>query len=477
MLIKRTLLYLPSQLLSPLAQFLSILLWTYYCDSITIGIITLITTQQELIRTIFVSWWSHFIIRFFNDKELSGKSMEQSNVAVIFYACLLQSVAAYFTFLFVFKDQGNIYQLVATVAFVVLRAVNQHNVSLAAARNDAISYNVLSLCGPVIGLVVGIVLLKTYGNDPLYPLTGYAFGESLAIVFSLIRAKCFYSPFRINKNIFILALKYGMPILVSGTLAWLALNVSRYIIESQLGLAAVGSYAVGFGLGQRAAGIAAMLVTSAALPLAISVMQNEGEQKAMEQLSRNCTLLMTVMFPALVGMFAVNDLLVKLLVAPEFWESTLDILPWAILSGGLFGFIYNYLSHYFFVMAKPKSLIIIDGSLALLIALLSVPLISFMGLKGGVVAMVLSSALITIILLSYLLIKTNFIFPWRSFFYICFSVTMMYLTVLLIRSYFDGLILQLISSIIFGGLVYCIFVAYSYRDQVLTFASRLKTRG
>ena len=48
MLISNTLKYLPSQVLAPLSQFLSIILWTYFADEKLIGYITLITAFQEL---------------------------------------------------------------------------------------------------------------------------------------------------------------------------------------------------------------------------------------------------------------------------------------------------------------------------------------------------------------------------------------------------------------------------------------------
>lgn len=477
MLIKQTLLYLPSQLLSPLAQFMSILLWTYYCDSVTIGIITLITTQQELIRTVIMGWWSHFALRFINDDKLSAQGMAASNVGVVFFASLLQLVAAYLTFLYIFSDDGNIYHLIVTVAFIVFRSINQHNVNLAAAKNNALAYNILSLCGPVVGLVIGIILLDFFGDDALYPLAGYALGESLGVLYSLYKAKQYLSPFKMSQTILLASMKYGLPILISGALAWVALNISRYIIESKMGLAAVGSYAVGFGLGQRAAGIAAMLVTSAALPLAISVMQKQGKAKAMQQLSDNFTLLMAVMFPALVGMYAVNDLLVKLLIAPEFWDVTLDILPYSILSGGLFAIIYNYLNHYFIVAEKTKYLIIVDGTLALLICLLSFPLVDLIGLKGGVVAMCIASAVVLFGLLIYLLVNTDFVFPWRSFAYTCIAVGGMYLFVIFIRRYFDSLVTQLIMSILLGGSVYILFIAYYYRDRLFSFTHQRLKRG
>ena len=63
MLISNTLKYLPSQVLAPLSQFLSIILWTYFADEKLIGYITLITAFQELAMAMFVNWWMHYAMR------------------------------------------------------------------------------------------------------------------------------------------------------------------------------------------------------------------------------------------------------------------------------------------------------------------------------------------------------------------------------------------------------------------------------
>ena len=80
------------------------------------------------------------------------------------------------------------------------------------------------------------------------------------------------------------ALRYGIPLIVGGALGWLGLNASRFIVNEMSGVAAAGLFAVGYGLGQRAAAVAAMLVTAAAFPLAVKSMEQEGSQAGMRQL-------------------------------------------------------------------------------------------------------------------------------------------------------------------------------------------------
>src|SRR5258708_39828729 len=101
------------------------------------------------------------------------------------------------------------------------------------------------------------------------------------------------------------------------------------------GVAAAGLFAVGYGLGQRAAGVAAMLVTAAAFPLAVKSMELAGSRAAMRQLADNSALLVAVLTPSLAGIFMLRAEIVHLLIAPPFQQVTLAILPLATLAGAI----------------------------------------------------------------------------------------------------------------------------------------------
>ena len=55
MLIKHTLQYLPAQLLSPLAQLASMILWTHWLAPVEMGVFTLVSAQYS--RDAIPGWW------------------------------------------------------------------------------------------------------------------------------------------------------------------------------------------------------------------------------------------------------------------------------------------------------------------------------------------------------------------------------------------------------------------------------------
>ncbi|MEJ2793942.1 polysaccharide biosynthesis C-terminal domain-containing protein [Iodobacter sp. LRB] len=465
MLIKKTLQFLPAQLLGPLAQFLSIIIWTHIASSQTIGVVTLISGQQELIRTIFLAWWSHYALRFLGETNSIGSGFQSTSNCVLLFSSLIQCLCAY-TFLvqFVVSNPDSLL-IVSVVLFVIFRNINLHNINIAAARSNTLDYNLLSIVGPVFGLSFGIILLKVYGDNPAYPLLGYMLGESIGLLYSFFRNKSALLEWEINPLIIKQAINYSFPLVFSGALGWAAVNLSRYIIDHNLGVAAAGDFAVGFGLGQRAASLAAMLVGAASLPIAIRCMQESGITAGMQQLANNCALLLAVVLPSLIGLYLVSPDLVKLAVAIKFQKVTLEILPWALLSGGLYSFIYHYLNHYFLITKNTRPLIFVDGSLAVLTLVLSFPLIKYLGLVGGVISMVIAGIVVVIFLLIHLLSRRELLFPGKDACKIVIATLVMAAAISL-KPELEDIKLNLVSDIMLGMLAYAAVLAFVYRRRL-----------
>jgi O-antigen/teichoic acid export membrane protein len=470
MLIKKTLQLLPAQLLGPLAQFSSIIIWTHLASSQTIGVVTLISGQQELIRTIFLAWWSHYALRFLGETGNSEEEFQATSNCILLFSSLIQCFFAYLLLKqFVVSDPDYLLSI-SVFLFVIFRNINLHNINIAAARSNTIDYNLLSIFGPVLGLVFGIILLKIYGDNPSYPLLGYMLGEVIGLAYSFFRNKSALRKWKINNLILKQAINYSLPLIFSGALAWAAVNLSRYIIDHNLGVAAAGDFAVGFGLGQRAASLAAMLVGAASLPIAIRCMQESGIAAGMQQLANNCALLLAVVLPSLVGLYLVSPELVQLVVAKKFQKVTLEILPWALLSGGLYSIIYHYLNHYFLITKNTRPLIAVDGCLALITLGLSFPLIHSLGLVGGVIAMVLAASCVVLILMVYLLGYRELCFPTKDALKVIVATTVM-AAAILIKPKFMDLKLNLGSSILIGIITYATALALAYRTRLQQYFS------
>ena len=58
MLLRQTLLYLPAQVVGPVFQFVSAVVWTYYLPPAEMGAFALIGAAQELVYLALLFWFS-----------------------------------------------------------------------------------------------------------------------------------------------------------------------------------------------------------------------------------------------------------------------------------------------------------------------------------------------------------------------------------------------------------------------------------
>jgi O-antigen/teichoic acid export membrane protein len=207
--------------------------------------------------------------------------------------------------------------------------------------------------------------------------------------------RCGRSLWPIDREIVANALRYGIPLIVGGALGWVGLNASRFIVNEMSGVAAAGLFAVGYGLGQRAAAVAAMLVTAAAYPLAVKSMEQGGSQAGMRQLATNSALLVAILAPGLVGIFMLRMEIVHLLIAPPFQQVTLAILPLATLAGAIRNLRAHFGDQVFLLHDRTRwmmAIAAIDASMTVVLSALFLPRWGLGGVAGATVLAALTAA-------------------------------------------------------------------------------------
>ncbi len=165
------------------------------------------------------------------------------------------------------------------------------------------------------------------------------------------------------------------------------------VVDEMQGVAAAGLFAVGYGLGQRAAAVAAMLVTAAAYPIAVKQMEEGGSKAAMRQLADNSALLVAILAPSVVGIYMLRAEIVQLLIAKPFQQVTLAILPLSVLAGAIRNFRAHFGDQVFLLHSRTRLLTVVAGIDAVTTVIASVACIWFWGTVGGAIAAVLSAAL------------------------------------------------------------------------------------
>src|SRR5215472_8374173 len=337
MLLRHTLLYLPAQLIGPLFQLISVIVWTHVVDEHTLGVITLVTATHELLQIAFLAWWSQYALRFLGRFRSEGDTLPfyRTENVVLSLSCLIQSLVVIAVLLLVIAPDANAGLLVATVGYVITRTLNLYIGERARVDHHVWVYTIQQIVGPSVGFVIGLILIKTIGSSAEWPLAGYAVAQLVAAIVVLPTIGYSRSIWPPDRTIINQALTYGIPLIIGGAFGWVGLNASRFIVNEMMGVAAAGLFAVGYGLGQRAAAVAAMLVTAAAFPLAVKSMEQGGSKVAMRQLSDNGALLLAILAPSIAGIFMLRASFVHLFIAAPFQAVTLAVLPLSTLAGGI----------------------------------------------------------------------------------------------------------------------------------------------
>ena len=393
MLLRHTLLYLPAQIVGPLFQLIAMIVWTHVVDEHTLGVITLVTATHELLQIAFLAWWSQYALRFFGRYQDEGEALRfyRTENAVMLASIILQSIIVVAVLLLVIAPDARTGLLAATVGYVITRTLNLYIGERARVRHQIWVYSIQQIVGPAAGFIFGLVLIKLNGQSAEWPLAGYALAQLAAAIIVLPKIGYGRRFWPLDREIVDHALHYGIPLIIGGALGWVGLNASRFIVNEMSGVAAAGLFAVGYGLGQRAAAVAAMLVTAAAFPLAVKSMEQNGSKVAMRQLADNGALLIAILAPSITGIFMLRTEIVHLLIAAPFQLVTLAVLPLSALAGAIRSVRAHFVDQGFLLHNRTRLMIVVTAIDAAVTVVLTPFFIRYWGVAGAAGATVLAA--------------------------------------------------------------------------------------
>jgi O-antigen/teichoic acid export membrane protein len=427
MLLRHTLLYLPAQIVGPLFQLIAMIVWTHVVDEHTLGIITLVTATHELLQIAFLTWWSQYALRFFGRYQERGEALRfyRTENAVLLVSVIVQSVMIIAVVLLVIAPDAKTGLLAATAGYVITRTLNLYIGERARVRHQIGVYSIQQVVGPAAGFIVGLVLIKLIGQSAEWPLAGYALAQFAAAIIVLPKIGYGRSFWPLDREIVNHALHYGIPIVIGGALGWVGLNASRFIVNDMLGVAAAGLFAVGYGLGQRAAAVAAMLVTTAAFPLAVKSMEQGGSKVAMRQLADNSALLIAILAPSIAGIFILRTEIVHLLIATSFQQVTLAVLPLSTLAGSIRSVRAHFVDQAFLLHNRTRLMIVVSAIDAAVTVALSFIFIRYWGLVGAAGATVIAALAAAIVSFAIAVSKFGLTLPLNHLVPVAIATTAM----------------------------------------------------
>src|ERR1700742_2396300 len=176
MLFRNTLLYLPAQIIGPLFQLVSVVVWTHVASEASLGAITLVTATHELLQTVFLVWWSQYALRFFGgfqDEDQADRFYRTEN-AVLLLSVAVQSVVVLGILHSVIAPGSGIGMAVAVVGYVVSRTYNLYLAERARVRHEIVVYPLQHRPGPVLGFFLRFSRIRMSCRYPEWCVAGFA---------------------------------------------------------------------------------------------------------------------------------------------------------------------------------------------------------------------------------------------------------------------------------------------------------------
>ncbi|MBL8330145.1 MAG: lipopolysaccharide biosynthesis protein [Rubrivivax sp.] len=413
MLIQHTLRYLPAQLLSPLAQLLSMVLWTHWLAPEQMGLFTLVTVTQEIAYLLCLSWYSVYALRYLpasDDADGMRRYLSTEN-AVVAASTVAGLAVAVVTALSLQGTQDLLLTSCAIGAYFVTRAASAHYAERARAQSAFAAYTWLQTAGPVGGLLLGWLALQTVQADAWTLLLAYGAAQAVGIALALPLMGMQWRAWRPDPGLLRAAASFGAPMIALGVLGWIGENYIRYLVQWREGAAALGLMIVGWALGRRCASVASMLVTTAAFPLASRLLNEGRRDAALVQLRVNAALLLAVLVPVTLGVEILGPALVALSVAEPYQQLTAELLGLSVFAGALRNLHMHVtdqlmvLERRFGMVARIDVMEIVACSAATMVGL------SIAGIQGAVLGQALGSALTLLLSVHWARTRLGFVWP------------------------------------------------------------------
>lgn len=466
MLLSHTLRYLPAQLLAPLAQLASMVIWTHWLAPEEMGAYTLVTVTQELAYLGCLGWFAVYLLRYWPgaDQPQEQQRMLLSENGVVLASLFASTLVAAGTVWLLPGDHHWAASLLAVAAFFASKAVSTHYAERARAQDAFVPYTVLQTAGPLGGLALGWVALQALGPSALVLLGAYALAQLLGVVLALPGLGMAWRRPRLDGPLLRAAFAFGGPVLMLSALGWVAENYIRYLVQWHSGASALGLMIVGWALGRRAAAVAATLVTTASFPLAARLLNANRRDEALGHLRLNAALMAGVLLPVTTGIEILGPTLVELFVAHEYQAITTELLALSVVAGALRNLHMHTTDQLMVLERKVGMLARVDLFEIVLCAAFSLAGLWLEGLRGAVIGQALGS-LATLVLSAWLAQRfLGFRWPWLDTAKVFLATGVMLLTLLLLDARHDAFGLGL--GAVVGTLVYALALAALYRVQI-----------
>jgi O-antigen/teichoic acid export membrane protein/glycosyltransferase involved in cell wall biosynthesis len=245
-------------------------------------------------------------------------------------------------------------------------------------------YNLVECGQNVAGFLVALALVAGLGLGASGLVLGMLAGSALVLLADLRTVARGVGP--ADRAILRELWTFGAPLVVAHALNAVTSYIDRLFVERLLGPFAVGLYVVAYAVAERAVSLVFMGVTLGAFPLAVAALEREGPDAARRQLARNCTALLALGVPTVVGTAGAAPQIADVLVGGAYHDGVIPLIPWIAGLAFLRGLSAHFFDQALHLGQRTDLFLYTLGPAALLTLTLNPLLLPEFGLAGAVAA-------------------------------------------------------------------------------------------
>ncbi|MEZ5476108.1 MAG: lipopolysaccharide biosynthesis protein [Thiolinea sp.] len=386
MLIRHSLLYLLSHVVTALAAFLTLAAYTRWISAADYGVYSTLTALASSANVILFNWLYVGILRYWNDSRTRPDSLQGVVWGVLTGTGLLLLLLTGLVILLTGKPALPLAFCALLLSGAVFTAIQRiHSISMQAGfylRNEMLRV--------VLSTALGLYLVwQGYSWYGIILATSLGF-MLVPLFFTSGRSLLWQHAVRVERGLLLELLRYGLPLSITFMLLEVIHASDRVLLSQLAGLESTGQYAVAFSLPFQILVMVGSAVNMALYPHIMQTLEQQGLEATHHSLARYWLVLTGLLLPVWAGMCAVAEDFLPLLIGESFLSAALRLLPWAGLAVTLSCLYMFHTSLAFQLGKKTGQTILVVGAAAVLNILLNLWWIPVYGMDGALYASVLA---------------------------------------------------------------------------------------
>lgn len=370
----------------------ALILYTRLLSAEEFGRYALSLSGVGLVQVLVFQWLHLVLARFTPGKEVHEANKVLASILAIFLS--LSTLLTLFGLgIFLFWSDTKIGALIPfVIPLAIATGWMEISLKLESTNLRPAAYGQMLTTKNSTALLFGCALIWA-GISETAPLIGLFLGVAVSWFFVGRHAWKSVRPIWPNTTTLKEYASYGLPLAITFALGWVVSSSDRIIISYLIGDAATGAYSAGYDLTQQSLGLLLVIVNTAAYPLVMRALTQDGEAAAHQQLAINGELIIGVAMVSAAVIIGLTPSIVGTVIGAELRPAAATVMPWIAAGAAIAGIKSFHLDVAFQLAKEPKWQAYTAGIAAVVNVVLNFLMIPAMGLTGAAVATLMSLSL------------------------------------------------------------------------------------